>query len=182
MQHKLSIVILLALFSLMSACQKQFITSTLPASTTAHKGLLSRIQQGTDRNLNNDTINMLLYDSRNRLITIIDSVYQDTLTGYYNEAGLLETVREISPYGNDHCTYTYNSDSQLTVTDETISGVHQQYLYEYTENVLSKATYFSNAGAGSLVLSRYCYYTVTDGNISEVSEYTANGNVLKSLK
>jgi hypothetical protein len=142
-------------------------------------GNLVRIFEGTDANINNDTVYLLTYNSSNQLITLFDSLYQDSLVATYNASGSLSTVNDIGPFGLGGSSFTYNTDGTLAQIDANVAGENDQYIFEYTNGVVSKKTYSSDlGGGGSLQLYSSDVYVVSNGNITDMKEYDAANNLL----
>ena len=142
------------------------------------KGNLVRIFEGTDADINNDTVYLLTYNSSNQLVTLLDSLYQDSLVATYDASGNLSTVNDIGPFGLGNTSFTYNTNGTLAQIDANVAGEKEQYVFEYTNGVVSKKSYSSDFGlGGSLQLYSYDLYTVSNGNITDMKEYDAANNL-----
>jgi hypothetical protein len=137
-------------------------------------GNLVRIFEGTDANINNDTVYLLTYNSSSQLITLLDSLYQDSLVATYDASGNLSTVNDIGAFALGSSSFTYNSNGTLAQIDANVAGENEQYVFEYTNGVVSKKTYSSDFGSGgALQLWSYDVYTMSNGNITDMKEYDA---------
>jgi hypothetical protein len=141
-------------------------------------GNLVRIFQGTDPNINNDTVYLLTYNSSNQLTVLYDSLYQDSLVATYDGSGRLSTVSDIGPFGLGSSSFTYNTDGTLGEIDANVAGENDKYVFEYTNGVVSKKTYSSDfGGGGALQLYSSDVYTLSNGNITDMKEYDAANNL-----
>jgi hypothetical protein len=173
MKNYLSAVI--ALLILFSSCKKNTNSGTGGQTGT---GILTRIQEGTDPNISNDTVYLLSYNSLNKISVILDSLYQDSLVATYDASGNLIEVDDNGTYGLGSSSFTYNANNVLTEIDAVVAGEKDQYLFAYTNGVVSKKTYNSDFGqGGALQLYSYDVYTVTGGNITDMKEYDASNNL-----
>jgi YD repeat-containing protein len=119
-----------------------------------------------------DTVYVVKYDASNRITSIIDSVYEDTLKVTYNIAGKVSAVQD---EGWDPATFTYNDAGQLTEIFYEAGEYSERYVFEYTNGVLSKKSEYAQTNANSPVLNLWKYHTyvVTNGNITNMKEYSA---------
>jgi hypothetical protein len=148
------------------------------AGGSQSNGNLVRIFEGTDANINNDTVYLLTYNSSNQLITLLDSLYQDSLVATYNTSGSLSTVNDIGAFGLGSSSFTYNTDGTLAQIDANVAGENDQYVFEYTNGIVSKKTYSSDfGGGGALQLYSSDVYVVSNGNITDMKEYDAANNL-----
>ncbi|HEX4371895.1 MAG TPA: hypothetical protein VHZ50_01195 [Puia sp.] len=142
-------------------------------------GNLVRIFEGTDADVNNDTVYLLTYNSSNQLITLLDSLYQDSLVATYDASGNLSTVNDVGAFGLGNSSFTYNTNGTLAQINANVNGENDQYVFEYTNGVVSKKTYTSDFGqGGALQLWSYDVYTASNGNITDMKEYDAANNLL----
>ena len=141
-------------------------------------GNLVRIFEGTDVDINNDTVYLLTYNSSNQLVTLLDSLYQDSLVATYDASGNLSTVNDIGAFGLGSTSFIYNTNGTLAQIDANVAGENEQYVFEYTNGFVSKKSYLSDFGlGGSLQLYSYDVYTVSNGNITDMKEYDAANNL-----
>jgi len=166
MKTRSPFIVCVFLFIAAASCKKENNASN-PGSSNTH---LVRIQQGTDPDLNNDTVYIISYGDSNRIASVADSINQDTLIAAYNNSGRLSTVTET--YGTN-ASYTYDGNGQLQQVDYNMGGSHEQFVFEYTNGVVSKKTYNSNLGSGPVSLQGYFTYTFSGGNITDIKEYTS---------
>ena len=135
---------------------------------------LVRIQQGVDPNIANDSVYLITYNTAGLITAVIDSLNKDTLATSYDGNNNLTGWQET--YGTSTA-FTYNG-SQLTEIDQELAGTHNQYVYTYTNNVLSRMDFNSDFGlGGSVSLQNYYLITMTSGNITDIKTYTALGNL-----
>lgn len=133
---------------------------------------LARIQQGIDADLSKDTIYRLTWKDDKRISMLVDSIKNDTLVATYDDAGNLTAITDkgASP---DNATLTYDGNNHLTQITYTNATTTQQYVFEYTNGVVSKKSYYTATGAAALKLSGYFTYTVADSNITEIKAFTS---------
>lgn len=156
---------------LVFSCKKNNSSPSTP--TTGSGSTLVRIQQGIDPDITNDSIYLIKYNASKKISSIIDSLNQDTLTAAYDAtSGALSAVTET--WGMN-ATFSYDGTGLLTRINSVIAGSLEQYAFEYTGGVVSKKSYYSNLGAGSVSLQGYYTYVVTNGNITSMSQYDKNG-------
>ena len=167
MKSKLLLSLFIIVFISFTACKKDSGSGSGPSSNSN----LVRIQQGTDPDITNDTVYLLSYDGSKRITTIVDSLFNDTLTATYDASGNLVAVNET--YGTNS-TYTYDGNNQLLQFDYELAGSHEQFVFEYTNGVVSKETYNSNLGSGPVSEQSYFTFVMTDGNITTVKAYNKN--------
>jgi len=156
-----------------ASCKKSNDSAPNPGSGST----LVRIQQGTDPDITNDTVYLIKYDASSRIASITDSLNQDTLVAAYDGVtGKLATVK--STWG-DNASFVYDGSGQLLQVNYILAGSSERDAFEYSNGVVSKKSYYSNLGSGSLSLQGYSTYVVTNGNITSMSDYT-KGGTLKS--
>jgi hypothetical protein len=180
-------VLLLPVFILFGSCRKEKDCSCNPP---ARKGNLIRIQQGISANLANDTVKLISYDSLNRIRTVVDSIYKDTMYAYYDASGRLSRIVQIrhdsfntSHISTDSARFTYNATGLLVQYDFTNAGEKDRYIFEYNNGVLTKNNFYLDAGRGGpLFLWRTFTYEVTGGNITDVKEYTTSNSLVNETK
>jgi hypothetical protein len=171
---KKSLHALAALLLLFSACKKD----SNPGGGSQASGTLIRIQEGTDPNIVNDTVYLLSCNAQKKITVILDSLYQDSLLASYDASGNLIEVDDNGTYGLGSSSLTYNTNNQLTEIDEVVAGQKNQYLFTYTNGIVSKKTYNTDFGSGAaLQLYSYDIYTVSAGNITDMKEYDASSNL-----
>jgi hypothetical protein len=92
---------------------------------------------------------------------LLDSLYQDSLVSTYNASGNLGTVNDIGSFGLGSSSFTYNTNGTLAQINANVAGENDQYVFEYTNGIVSKKTYSSDFGqGGALQLYSYDVYTV----------------------
>ena len=160
-----------------AACQKEITSEDNTGgggseNPPAVDGKLVRIQQGIDPNLDNDTIWTVGYNGAGKISFISDSIYQDTLKATYDAAGRLTKIDD--GYGTIR-TFTYDANGLLTEYLWDDGSTKQKNVYTYTNSVISKRSYYTNAGSGNLFLYRDYVYTVANGNITTIKELAPNG-------
>lgn len=182
-------VLLLPVFILFGSCKKEKDCSGKPPA--APKGNLIRIQQGISANLANDTVKIISYDSLDRIRTVVDSIYKDTMYAYYDASGRLARIVQIKHYTSNNISYlitdsaqfTYNANGLLIQYDFTNNGQKNRYAFEYNNGVLIKNNFYLDGGSGGpLILWRIFTYEVTGGNITDVKEYTASNSLVDETK
>lgn len=157
------------------ACQKELSMdsqSSGPDQSTG--GQLVRIQQGTDPDLLEDTVYLLSYNSSNRLIRIVDSLYEDTLNIAYDATGNISKTAWTS--GNKS-NYSYNANQQIQEINYTIAGVTEKMTFEYVNGVISKGYYYTDPGATGVasLLWTTLQFTVSSGNVTNLKLFDKNG-------
>jgi hypothetical protein len=156
-----------------SSCKKSTGKSTPPNGG----GKLTRIQQGVDPDITNDTVYRIVYNAAGQIASIVDSLNQDTLTASYDATNNLTGWRETYGTSTD---FTYNG-SQLTQIDQELAGSHEQFVFSYTSNTLSRVDYNSDLGSGGGVAPQgYSIITMLNGNIGEVQVYSNGGTLLQA--
>jgi hypothetical protein len=160
----------LAILCLIVSCKKSSTTPNTPSGSN-----LVRIQEGIDPDITNDTVYLVRYNSSGQITSINDSLNVDSLTASYDANNNLTNWHDL--YGIS-TSFSYNGN-QLTQIDQELAGSHEQFVFTYTNNILSKMNYNSDLGSGGSV-SPYGYFliTMTGGNITEEKGYT-NGGVLQ---
>lgn len=104
---------------------------------------------------------------------IVDSLYGDTSVAEYDASDRLAKVK--TSYDND-ASYVYDASGLLTRINFMNAGSKERFDFEYTGGIISKSTYSSDLGSGgSYKPWRYETFTVKDGNITEVKQYTMAG-------
>jgi YD repeat-containing protein len=133
---------------------------------------LARIQQGIDADLSKDTVYRLTWKDDKRISILVDSIRNDTLAAAYDNAGNLTTITDkgASP---DNATFTYDGDNHLTQITYTNATTTQQYVFEYTNGVVSKKSYYTATGAAALKLNGYFTYSIVDSNITGITAFTS---------
>jgi hypothetical protein len=137
-------------------------------STTAGTQLY-RIFQGVSSDINEDTVWLVNYNDSGRISSLFDSSHNRTMTPSYNDKGQLELVMETYNHGAG---FQYNSDGALTDVYTT-----NYYHFDYTDGIVSRKTMYNEAGNS---VYRYFDYTVTDGNITTIKEYSASAVLLST--
>lgn len=163
---------------ILPSCQKElgFDQTTEPGKT----GLLTRIQQGINPDLNEDTIYLLKYNASNKLIQIVDSVYQDTLNITHDANGNIKTATWT--WIGAAATYTYNSSQQIQEINYTISSP-EKLTFQYANGVISKGSFYldpGSTGVASLLWNTFDF-TVTAGNVTNLKVYDKNGTLVSDL-
>jgi len=156
-----------------AACKKNSSSPTDPGNTAT--GKLTRIQQGIDPDITNDTVYLISYNAAGKITSLIDSVNKDTLVPSYDNNGNLTAITD-KPY-LFNATFTYDGSNRLTQIDYYI-GSNERVTFDYTNNVVSKKSQYSDVGGSGLAVENYYNYTVTSGNITDVKAYTANGTLI----
>jgi hypothetical protein len=171
---KKNLYALAALLLLFSACKKE----SNSGGGSQGSGSLIRVQEGTDPNIANDTVYLLSYNAEKKISVFLDSLYQDSLVASYDASGNLIEVDDNGSNGLGSSSLTYNANNQLTEIDEVVAGEKNQYLFTYTNGIVSKKTYNTDFGSGeALQLYSYDNYTLTAGNITDMKEYDASNNL-----
>jgi len=135
---------------------------------------LTRIQEGIDPDLSKDTVYHLVWKDSLRISMLVDSIKNDTLVAAYNEAGYLTAVTDKGA-APDNAVFTYDANNLLTQITYSNSATTQQYVFEYTDGIVSKKSYYTATGNAALKLSSYFTYAFTDGNITTIKAYTSSG-------
>ena len=156
------------------SCKKENNASNNNPSSTSK---LVRIQQGSDPDLNNDTVYLFTYDDSSRITSFLDSVNQYTTQVTCNASGNPLTVDD--GFG-ETASFTYDANGVLTKLDYIMAGSHEQDLFEYAGGALTKRTHNTNLGSGPLKLSETFTYTFNAGNISAINEYDLNGTLVRT--
>lgn len=182
-------VLLLPVFIFFGSCKKEKDCPGNPPP--ASKGNLIRIQQGVSTNLANDTVKLITYDSLDRIRTVVDSIYKDSMYAYYDAAGRLSRIIEIEHFTFNNISYenrdsarlTYDANGLLVQYDFTNAGEKSRYAFEYNNGVLTKSNFYVDFGTGgALTLWRIFTYEVTAGNITDTKEYTASNSLVDETK
>jgi hypothetical protein len=178
MKHfKISVAFILAIVVL-SACNKSNNSNPNPSGG----GKLVRIFQGTDPDILNDTVNLITYDQAGRIQNVVDSINLDTLAGTYDANGNLASVTGSGAGLNGYsASFVYDASNHLTEIDAVVNGEAEQSIFEYSAGVVSKRSYYTNGGSGPVSLYRYFTYTVSNGNITSMNTYQADGTLLGTL-
>src|SRR5437870_3066373 len=106
----IAVTLVCVLFTFMS-CQKDASNAGTPAPAPAGGTQLFRIQRGTDRNLGNDTVWSLTYNSIGKVASIVDSISHENIMATY-DASL--RVSEIKNSHGDFASFTYNINGLLS--------------------------------------------------------------------
>ncbi|HLK31165.1 MAG TPA: hypothetical protein VKT28_21475 [Puia sp.] len=154
---------------LFAACKKDSSSGGQQSGTT-----LTRIVEGTDPNLANDTVYLISYNS-GRISSVLDSLYQDSLVATYDASGRLTEVDDIGPYSLGSATFSYDANGLLTQILSNVAGSTDKFVFEYTNGVLSKKSDYTDAGGGSFQLWNYDVYTFNNGDITDMKEYNSAG-------
>ena len=171
-QISAALVLVLALFA---SCKKNNNSNPNPANT----GSLTRIFQGTDPDITNDTVFLITYNQSGKIQLIVDSIYSDTLAGTYDDHGnLVAVIGSGSGLDGWYANYNYDATNHLTEIDAMVNGESQQTTFEYTNGVISKKSFYTNSGSGPVQLYRYFTYTVSDGNITGINTYLPNSTLI----
>src|SRR5258707_55698 len=115
---------------------------------------LARIQQGIDADLSKDTVYRLTWKDSLRISILVDSLKNDTLVATYDDAGYLTAITDKST-SPDNATFTYDGNHLLTQISYTNATTTQQYVFEYTNGVVSKTSNYTATGAAALKLKGY---------------------------
>lgn len=171
--------ILFGIVLLFVACQKEISSDVVaPPGGNGNAGTgteIKRIQQGIDPNLTRDTIWLITYTATKKINKVIDSLYHDTATARYDAS---DRLIQINGTSGDYSGFTYDAAGLLTQIDYYWAGSKERYLIEYSGGNVSKTTYLSDLGSGRAYQSlAYETYTVTDGNITEVKQFTMGGTL-----
>jgi YD repeat-containing protein len=162
--------------ALFASCKKDSSSTPPPGGSTG----LVRIVQGTDPDLTNDTVYNISYNQSGKINILVDSINNhDTLVATYDGNGNLTAVTDKGDYPID-ATFTYDGSNHLTQIDYVLYGVAERYVFEYTNGVVSKKSYYTDQGSG-LALWQYFTYTVTSGNITSIDIYQKNGAKLGTM-
>jgi len=131
-----------------------------------------------------DTVFLLSYDANHRVKSIINSSWEDTLEATYDVSGNLNTIVQKSEYGGETVNFSYNAANQLTAYNLKAGNYRVKYLFEYTNGVVSKKSFYSNDpfDGGEPTLFRYYTYEVTNGNISSMKEYADDDHLVGETK
>jgi hypothetical protein len=160
------------LFLCLGACTKEK-NNVQQAGTN-----LSRIVEGTDPDITKDTVYLISYNSSNNISVILDSMKQDSLVASYDALGNLTAINNIGSFSLGNASFIYDENGLLTEINYGVKGSENQYLFEYSNGAVSKKSRYLNYDAGSpLLLLNYDIYTVSDGNITEMKEYSASGSL-----
>lgn len=161
-----------------TSCQKElgFDQPTEPGKG----GLLTRIQQGINPDLNEDTVYLLKYNASNKLIQIVDSLYQDTLNITYDASGNIKSGTWT--WVGIPINYIYNSSNQIQEVNYNIFGA-EKLTFQYAGGVISKGSFFvdpGTTGVASLLWNTF-EFTVTAGNVTNLKVYDKNGTLASDL-
>jgi hypothetical protein len=108
---------------------------------------------------------------------VTDSINRDTLTATYDASGNLAGIAEKYSGGSGStASFTYDANNLLTQINYKLAGSNEKYVFEYTNGVISKKSYYSDLGMGGASnLQNYYTYTVSGGNITDVKAFSAGG-------
>jgi len=124
-----------------------------------------------------DTVFLFNYDADKRIKNIVNSSWNDTLEATYSAAGLLTAVAGKGESGTVNFSFGYNANNQLTEIRFQAGPYKTRYTFEYTNGVISKKNFYQNSSDNKEpTLYSYCTYQVTNGNITSIKEYRADGN------
>lgn len=136
---------------------------------------LYRIQQGVSLNLDEDTIFLLSYDTEQRLVQIVDSLAQDTLTITYDTDGNLLSGNWTSGVSVN---FKY-SNKILEEIQTAVYGSNDEYVLEYVNGNVVKNSYYSDAGMGGPPeLWQSSEFTNPAGNITSIREFDKSHTLL----
>ncbi len=167
-------IIITALTILFASCKK----TGSSGGASQSKGNFVRIFEGTDPNITNDTVYLISYNTSGKISQVLDSLYQDSLVATYDASGNLSTVNDIGAFSLGNSSFTYDVNNHLTEIDCNVAGENEKYVFEYTNGMVSKKSYYSDFGlGGALQLWSYDVYTLTAGNITDLKEYDAANNL-----
>jgi YD repeat-containing protein len=175
----LSLLSYLAL--ILISCQKEISSETEQTNTDTGNNSNTgtnfiRIQQGTNPDISKDTVWLISYTSTKKISKIIDSLYSDTTIALYDASDKLIGAK--NNYG-DNVSYDYDAAGLLTQISYYWAGSKERYTFEYTNGVLSKSVYLSDLGSGGAYsIQGYETFTVKDGNITGVNQFSSAGNLI----
>ncbi len=131
-----------------------------------------------------DTVYLVSYDANHRITKIINSSWEDTLVGTYNNAGYVSSITETEGGLGERVNFTYNANNQVTEVNTQGGNYKTKYAFEYTNGIVSKKSYYNNdpVDGGPLALWRYYTYEVTNGNITSMKEYDSQGAAVSETK
>jgi len=146
-----------------------------PDNIETESAPIFRIQRGTAPK---DTVYLIRYDEKKRIKSIQYSYnsinYFEYFPTYESAGNLTSLVIRYDDGLRDPITYKYNADNLLT----EINMPGRRYVYEYTNGVLSKKSYYAASRADDPTpdsLWRYYTYEVANGNIVSRKEYISTG-------
>lgn len=185
--NKIISTILVGIAMLSMACQKELSSADVTSGTGTGTGTgtgnpattgteIKRIQQGVHPDLTKDTVWLLTYTPSKKISKIYDSLYNyDSMTATYDVA---DRLVEVNSAPQDYIRITYDAAGLLTQVNYYWAGSRERYLVEYNGNNISKTTYLSDLGSGGAFQTLgYETYTVTDGNITEVRQFSTGGTL-----
>lgn len=161
------ILILLSLSLFIFSCKKDNGGNSNPSATS-----FVRIQEGVDPL--DDTVYLLTYDSAHHIKTIQDSIDNNLITLTYDASGNLTGLSEAGAFAiTSDVAYTYDANNLLTQIEYVFAGEHEIFTFEYTNGVLARQNFFTDAGlGGDPKLWTYSTYVFSGGNISTRKDYT----------
>ncbi len=168
--HICQLFFLTILSSLLVCCNKQ-----ADKQMVNNKGTqLVRIQQGTDPAT--DTVNLISYNTQNKIEMITDSTNDVSLNASYNAQGRLSGINTTFSF---NASYTYDGNGLLTEVNTDVVGVHDQYIITYNNGVIAEKKWYTQVNvSGPPSLWETFKYTVTDGNITDIKEYRYDGTLI----
>jgi hypothetical protein len=163
---------------LFQSCQK-YASSTIGTTPAPSGGsTLCRMQLGIDPNVKQDTIWTISYNAINKPSVISDSMSGFTATADYD---ISQRIKEISTSRGDQAMFTYNINGLLSEINLGWAGHRERYVFSYTNNIVSKKSYYTDNGSGrDLVLAKEYVYTVINNNITSIKEYNATGELMRT--
>lgn len=170
-------LILICFLTGIASCQKEISDEPGQPGSGNNTGTeIVRIQQGTDPDINNDTVLLISYTSTKKIRQIVDSLYEDTIVVEYDASD--RAIRTKTNYGQN-ASYVYDAAGLLTQISYVVAGSKERVTYEYTNGNVSKANYTSDLNSGgAYVPVGYDVFTVAGGNITEVKLYANNGTLI----
>lgn len=181
MKVKFTICLLLITMAIISCSKKDDAKPDDQSPNPTEGTLLLRLQQGFG---SDDTVYLFSYDANKRVSSVLDSTSSDKfeVVPAYDNAGNLSSLVE-KYHGSTYPagTFKYNADNLLTEVNFSQFGSPARYVYEYTNSVLSKKSYYTVTNLNSpttLNLAGYFTYEVTNGNITNRKAYNSTGTLL----
>ncbi|NLR60951.1 hypothetical protein HGH93_22805 [Chitinophaga polysaccharea] len=150
-----------------------------PEPNPAASGLLSGWRQGTTTQ--DDTLFTITYDDKKRIKNVNNTSDRDEFIASYDNAdNLIEIAENYRGDTSEMMTFKYNANNQLIEADHHLFGHPNRFLYEYTNGVLSKKSYYTITNLNepnTLNLWRYFTYEITNGNVTHRKEYNSAGEL-----
>lgn len=175
MKMKISIPVLFFVALSIFSCSKDKVTDPEQPGSA----LFTKMTQGLIPG--DDTVFVFNYDAVKRIKNIVNSSWNDTLEATYSAAGLLSAVAGRGESGSPKFSFSYNANNQLTEIRFVTGPYRTRYTFEYTNGVISKKNFYQNSNDNAdPTLYTYSTYQVTNGNISSIKHYRADGNTYLS--